>query len=118
MKKIKPDNADEATGVQIINKAVESPLRTIVENSGGEGSVVVSKVSEGNGNFGFNAKDGTYVDMLKEGIIDPKKVARVALENAASVAGMILTTECALIDIKEETPPAPPMGGGGMPGMM
>ena len=118
LKKIKPDNADEATGVQIINKAVESPLRTIVENSGGEGSVVVSKVSEGNGNFGFNAKDGTYVDMLKEGIIDPKKVARVALENAASVAGMILTTECALIDIKEETPPAPPMGGGGMPGMM
>ena len=118
LKKIKPDNADEATGIQIINKAVESPLRTIVENSGGEGSVVVSKVSEGNESFGFNAKDGTYVDMLKEGIIDPKKVTRVALENAASVAGMILTTECALIDIKEETPPAPPMGGGGMPGMM
>ena len=118
LKKIKSDNADEATGIQIINKAVESPLRTIVENSGGEGSVVVSKVSEGNENFGFNAKDGTYVDMLKEGIIDPKKVTRVALENAASVAGMILTTECALIDIKEETPPAPPMGGGGMPGMM
>ena len=74
--------------------------------------------SEGNESFGFNAKDGTYVDMLKEGIIDPKKVTRVALENAASVAGMILTTECALIDIKEEAPPAPPMGGGGMPGMM
>ena len=117
---LKTDNADEATGVQIINKAIESPLRTIVENSGGEGSVVVSKVLEGKDNFGYNAKDGKFVDMLKEGIIDPKKVARVALENAASVAGMILTTECALVDIKEEAPPAmPPMGGGGgMPGMM
>ena len=117
---LKTDNSDEATGVQIINKAIESPLRTIVENSGGEGSVVVSKVLEGKDNFGYNAKDGTFVDMLKEGIIDPKKVTRVALENAASVAGMILTTECALVDIKEETPPAmPPMGGGGgMPGMM
>ena len=118
--KLKSDNADEGTGVQIIHKALESPLRTIVENSGGEGSVVVSKVHEGGDNFGFNAKEGSFVDMLKEGIIDPKKVARVALENAASVAGMILTTECALIDIKEEAPAAmPPMGGGGgMPGMM
>ena len=116
--KIKSDNSDEATGIQIIKKAIESPLRTIVENSGGEGSVVVSKVSEGNESFGYNAKEGNYVDMLKEGIIDPKKVTRVALENAASVAGMILTTECALIDIKEEAPAAPPMGGGGMPGMM
>ena len=116
--KIKSDNSDEATGIQIIKKAIESPLRIIVENSGGEGSVIVSKVSEGNESFGYNAKEGTYVDMLKEGIIDPKKVTRVALENAASVAGMILTTECALIDIKEETPAAPPMGGGGMPGMM
>jgi len=114
---LKSDNADEATGIQIINKAVEAPLRTIVENSGGEGSVVVSKVSEGKNNFGYNAKEGTYVDMLKEGIIDPKKVTRVALENAASVSGMILTTECALIDIKEEAPAPPPMGGG-MPGMM
>ena len=118
LEKLKAENADEGTGVQIINKAVESPLRTIVENSGGEGSVVVSKVSEGADSFGYNAKDGSYVDMLKEGIIDPKKVTRVALENAASVAGMILTTECALIDIKEEAPAAPPMGGGGMPGMM
>jgi chaperonin GroEL len=119
LSKLKSDNADEGTGVQIIHKAIESPLRTIVENSGGEGSVVVSKVLEGGDNFGFNAKDGTFVDMLKEGIIDPKKVARVALENAASVAGMILTTECALIDIKEDTPAMPPMGGGGgMPGMM
>ena len=116
--KIKSSNADEGTGVQIIHKAIESPLRTIVENSGGEGSVIVSKVLEGGENYGFNAKEGTFVDMLKEGIIDPKKVTRVALENAASVAGMILTTECALIDIKEDTPAGPPMGGGGMPGMM
>ncbi len=109
-------NADEATGIQIVNRAVEAPLRTIVENAGGEGSVVISKVAEGKGDFGFNAKTGEYVDMLKAGIIDPKKVTRVALENAASVAGMILTTECALIDIKEDAP-AMPMGGG-MPGMM
>ena len=117
--KIKSSNNDESTGIQIINKALEAPLRTIVENSGGEGSVVISKVLEGNKNFGYDAKEGKFVDMLKNGIIDPKKVARVALENAASVAGMILTTECALIDIKEEAPPQmPPMGGGGMPGMM
>ena len=117
--KIKSSNNDEATGIQIINKAIEAPLRIIVENSGEESSVVISKVIAGNKNFGYDAKEGKFVDMLKNGIIDPKKVARVALENAASVAGMILTTECALVDIKEETPPQmPPMGGGGMPGMM
>ena len=118
--KIKSSNSDEATGIQIINKAIEAPLRIIVENSGEEGSVVMSKVlEEGNRSFGYDAKEGKFVDMLKNGIIDPKKVVRVALENAASVAGMILTTECALVDIKEETPPQmPPMGGGGMPGMM
>ena len=119
---IEAANADEATGVQIINSAIEAPLRTIVSNSGGEGSVVVAKVLEGDNNFGYNAKEGSYVDMLKEGIIDPKKVTRVALENAASVAGMILTTECALMDIKEESPAGAPGGmppmGGGMPGMM
>jgi len=119
LEKLKSSNADELTGIQIVNKAIETPLRTIVENSGGEGSVVVSKVLEGDKNFGYNAKEGKYVDMLKEGIIDPKKVTRVALENAASVAGMILTTECALVDIKEDNPASmPPMGGGGMPGMM
>ena len=119
LESIKPENADEATGIQIINKAIESPLRTIVGNSGGEGSVVVSKVMEGKENYGYNAKDGTFVDMLKAGIIDPKKVTRVAIENAASVAGMILMTESALIDIKEETPAGPPPSmGGGMPGMM
>ena len=115
---IKADNADEATGIQIISRAVESPLRTIVENAGLEGSVVVAKVAEGKGDFGYNAKTDEYVDMLKAGIIDPKKVTRVALENAASVAGMILTTECALIDIKEESAGNGHSHGGGMPGMM
>ena len=119
LEKINSENLDEATGIQIISRAIESPLRTIVENAGGEGSVVVAKVLEGKGNFGYDAKSETYVDLLKQGIIDPKKVTRIALENAASVAGMILTTECALVDIKEDAPPAmPPMGGGGMPGMM
>ncbi|KJD37159.1 molecular chaperone GroEL [Tamlana sedimentorum] len=111
-------NLDETTGVQIVNKAIEAPLRTIVENAGGEGSVVINKVLEGKKDFGYDAKSEEYVDMLKAGIIDPKKVTRIALENAASVSGMILTTECALIDIKEDAPAMPPMGGGGMPGMM
>jgi len=110
-------NADEETGIQIIAKAVESPLRTIVENAGLEGSVVVAKVLEGNNNFGYNAKTNEYIDMLQAGVIDPKKVTRVALENAASVAGMILITECALVDIKDENGGGMPMGGG-MPGMM
>lgn len=113
---IKANHEDEATGIQIVARAIESPLRTIVENAGLEGSVVVAKVAEEKGNFGYNAKTDEYVDMLKAGIIDPKKVTRVALENAASVAGMILTTECALVDIKEDTPQMPM--GGGMPGMM
>ena len=120
LEKIATENLDETTGIQIVNKAIESPLRTIVENAGGEGSVVINKVLEGKKNFGYDAKSETYVDMLEAGIIDPKKVTRVALENAASVSGMILTTECALIDIKEEAPAGagmPPMGGG-MPGMM
>jgi chaperonin GroEL len=115
---IKADNADEATGIQIVFRAVEAPLRTIVENAGLEGSVVVAKVSEGKGNFGYNAKTDEYVDMLKAGIIDPKKVTRVALENAASVSGMILTTECALVEIKEESAGGGMPMGGGMPGMM
>ena len=117
--KITTDALDETTGIQIIARAIEEPLRTIVENAGGEGSVVVAKVIEGKKDFGFNAKSEQYVNMFKEGIIDPTKVTRIALENAASVAGMILTTECALVDIKEEAPAGgmPPMGGG-MPGMM
>ncbi|WP_162127229.1 chaperonin GroEL [Flavobacterium phycosphaerae] len=116
--KLKADNADEATGIQIVSRAVEAPLRTIVENAGLEGSVVVAKVAEGKANFGYNAKTDQYVDMLKAGIIDPKKVTRVALENAASVAGMILTTECALVEIKEENAGGGMPMGGGMPGMM
>ena len=117
--KLNSENADEQTGVQIVARAIESPLRTIVANAGGEGSVVVAKVIEGDKNFGYDAKTDTYGNMQEKGIIDPKKVTRIALENAASVAGMILTTECALVDIKEDAPPAmPPMGGGGMPGMM
>jgi chaperonin GroEL len=116
--KMTSDSLDETTGIQIVARAIEAPLRTIVENAGGEGSVVINKVMEGNKSFGYDAKNDAYVDMLKAGIIDPKKVTRVALENAASVAGMILTTECALVDIKEDAPAMPPMGGGGMPGMM
>ena len=119
LEKLTSNNIDEVTGIQIISRAIESPLRTIVENAGGEGSVVVAKVLEGKGNFGYDAKSEKFVDLLKEGIIDPKKVTRIALENAASVAGMILTTECALVDIKEDAPPMPQMGGGGgMPGMI
>ncbi|MDP5078305.1 MAG: chaperonin GroEL, partial [Nonlabens sp.] len=112
LSKLKGNNADEETGIAIIAKAIESPLRTIVSNAGGEGSVVIAKILDSKGNFGYDAKNDKYVDMLKEGIIDPKKVTRVALENAASVSGMILTTECALIEIKEDN------AGGGMPGGM
>ncbi len=115
---IETETNDERTGVNIVARAIEAPLRTIVNNAGGEGSVVVNKVKDEKGNFGYDAKSESYVDMLEAGIIDPKKVTRVALENAASVAGMILTTECALVDIKEENTPAMPPMGGGMPGMM
>tara|TARA_B100001173_G_scaffold44142_1_gene34847 strand:- start:193 stop:1827 length:1635 start_codon:yes stop_codon:yes gene_type:complete len=119
LSKLKSENADETTGIQIVEKAIEAPIRTIVENAGGEGSIVIAKVLDSKDNVGYDAKKEVYVDMLKAGIIDPKKVTRIALENAASVAGMILTTECAVIDIKEDNPaPMPPMGGGGMPGMM
>ena len=116
---ISVENSDEQTGINILNRAIEEPLRQIVENAGGEGSVVVSKVLEGTKDFGFNAKTGEYVQMLAAGIIDPTKVTRVALENASSVAGMILTTACTLSEVKSEAPaaPMPPMGGG-MPGMM
>ena len=119
LSKVQTENPDEETGLAIVARAIESPLRIIVENAGGEGSVVAAKVLDGKGDFGYDAKSEKYVEMLKAGIIDPKKVTRVALENAASVSGMILTTECALTDIKEESsaPAGPPMGGG-MPGMM
>lgn len=117
LEKLRGDNEDENTGINIIKRAIEEPLRQIVANAGGEGSVVVQKVREGKGDFGYNARTGVYENMLKAGIIDPTKVARVALENAASVAAMFLTTECVLVDKKEEHAPAaggmPPMGGMG-----
>tara|TARA_B110000881_G_scaffold78495_1_gene68394 strand:- start:584 stop:1054 length:471 start_codon:yes stop_codon:yes gene_type:complete len=117
--KIQTENEDEQTGINIIMRAVEEPLRQIVENAGLEGSVIVAKVKDGKGDFGFNAKTETYESLYKAGVIDPAKVVRVALENAASVAGMLLTTECVISNIKEDATPAmPPMGGGGMPGMM
>ena len=119
LEKLKGDNEDETTGIHIVKRAIEEPLRQIVANAGGEGSVVVNKVKEGKGAFGYNARTDEYEDMFKAGIIDPTKVARVALENAASVASMFLTTECVLADIKEENPaPAMPAGMGGMGGMM
>ena len=112
-------NDDETTGIAIVDRAIESPLRTIVENAGGEGAVVISKVLEGKDDFGYNAKADAYVNMLQAGIIDPKKVTRVALENAASVAGMILTTECALVDLPENADNhAHAHAPAGMPGMM
>ncbi len=110
-------NPDEATGVKIVKRAVEEPLRQIVHNAGGEGSVVVAKVKEGEGDFGYNAKTDEYVNMIEAGVIDPTKVSRVALENAASVAGMLITTEAVVTEIKKDEPAMPPMGGG-MPGMM
>ena len=116
--KLKGDNDDEQTGINIITRAAEEPLRQIVENAGLEGSVIVAKVRDGKGDFGFNAKTEVYENLYKAGVIDPAKVVRVALENAASVAGMLLTTECVISEIKEDTPAMPPMGGGGMPGMM
>ena len=118
VKKLKGDNADETTGIKIVERAIEEPLRQIVINAGGEGAVVVQKVSEGKGDFGYNARTEVYEDLREAGVIDPAKVARVALENAASIAGMFLTTECLIVD-KPEDKPAMPMGGApGMGGMM
>ena len=112
------DNADETTGIQIIRRAIEEPLRQICANAGKEGAVIVNKVREGEGNFGYNAKTEQFGDLRAEGVVDPAKVARVALENAASVAGMFLTTECVICDKKEEHPEMPMAGGAGMGGMM
>lgn len=110
-------NQDESTGIKIVKRAIEEPLRQIVANAGGEGSVIVAKVAEGKGDFGYNAKTDEFVNMLEAGIIDPTKVTRVALENAASVAGMLLTTECVITEIPKAEPAMPPMRSG-MPGMM
>ena len=113
---ITPENEDEKLGIEIIRRAVEEPLRQIVENAGLEGSVVVNEVKNGKGDYGYNARTEKYENLFQSGVIDPAKVTRVALENAASIAGMLLTTECVLCDIKEETPAVP--AGGGMPGGM
>jgi chaperonin GroEL len=119
LKDVQTHNEDEATGVNIIRIALESPLRTIVYNAGGEGSVVVNKVKEGKDDFGYNAREDRYENMFAAGVIDPTKVTRLALENAASIAALLLTTECVVADEPEENAPAgPPMGGGGMGGMM
>ena len=119
LSKVKAENEDEKTGISIIERAVEEPLRQIVENAGVESSVVVAKIKEGKEDFGFNAKTEKYENLYKAGVIDPVKVVRIALEHAASVAGMLLTTECVIADIPENEPAMPPMGGGGgMPGMM
>ena len=115
--KVKGENEDELTGIRIVARAIEEPIRTIAANAGKEGSVIVQKVKEGKNDFGYNARTDTFENLLSTGVIDPTKVVRVALQNAASVAGMFLTTECALADIKEETPAMPPMNPG-MGGMM
>jgi chaperonin GroEL len=115
---MKGDTEDETTGIEIIKRSIEEPLRQIVFNAGKEGAVVVQKVREGKGDFGYNARTDQYQNLFQSGVIDPAKVTRIALENAASVAGMFLTTECVLVDEKEDTPPMNPGMGGGMHGMM
>jgi chaperonin GroEL len=118
--KIKGDNEDEETGIAIVKRAVEEPLRQIIANAGGEGAIIVQKVKEGKDDFGYNARTETYEKLLKAGVIDPTKVTRIAIENAASIASMLLTTECVIADEPEEDAPAGMPGGmgGGMPGMM
>ena len=117
LKELKGDNQDEQTGINIVERAIEEPLRQIVANAGGEGAVVVQKVREGKNDFGYNARTDVYEDLRKAGVIDPAKVSRVALENAASIAGMFLTTECIIVD-KPEDNATPAMGQPGMGGMM
>ena len=116
---LKGDNAEQSAGIQIVLKAIEAPLRQIVANAGDEPSVVVNKVFEGTGNFGFNAASGEYGDMVEMGVLDPTKVTRSALQHAASIAGLMLTTDCMIAELPEDKPAAPDMGGmGGMGGMM
>jgi len=117
LSEIQGDNEDEQTGVDIVKRAIEEPLRQIVINAGKEGAVVVQKVREGKNDFGYNARTNEYQDLYEAGVIDPAKVARIALENASSIAGMFLTTEAVIVEEKEENPPAPPAGGPGMGGM-
>lgn len=113
------ENADETTGIAIVKRALEEPLRQIVQNAGGEGSIIVQKVREGKADFGYNARTETFENLFEAGVIDPTKVTRIALENAGSIAGMLLTTECVISDVEDEGDAMPAMpGGGGMPGMM
>ena len=114
LKNLKGENEDETTGIHIIARAIEEPLRQIAQNAGVEGSVIIQKIRENKGDFGYNARTDEFVNMFEAGVIDPTKVARVALENAASVAGMFLTTECGIVDIPEKEPAAPAMPAGGM----
>jgi len=115
---LKGDNSDQDAGIKIVLRALEQPLREIVANAGDEPSVVVNKVIEGSGNFGYNATTGEYGDMVEQGVLDPTKVARTALQNAASIAGLMLTTDCMVAEQVEDKPAMPPMGGmGGMGGM-
>ena len=114
---LKGENDDETFGVNIVRRAIEEPLRQIVANAGLEGSIIVQKIKEGTADFGFNARKEVFENLLAAGVIDPTKVSRVALENASSIAGMLLTTDCVLADKKEDKPAMPPMGGG-MDGMM
>lgn len=116
LKNIKGENEDQKIGIEIVRRALEEPLRQITTNAGKEGSVIVNAVMKGKGDYGYNARTDQFVNMIEAGVIDPTKVSRVALENAASIAGMLLTTECVLAEIKEETPAAP-MGAGMNPGM-
>jgi len=121
LEKLEGENDDQTTGIEIVKKAIEAPIRIIAENAGLEGSVIVQKIKEGTKDFGFNARTEKYENLLKAGVIDPTKVTRVALENAASIASMLLTTEAIIVDKPEEAPAAPAMPGGmggGMPGMM
>jgi len=117
IKTMKGDNEDEETGISIVRRALEEPMRQIVENAGMEGSVVVQKVKEGKGDYGYNARTDKYENLFKSGVIDPTKVARIALENAASIAGMLLTTECVVVENKDDKQPPPAMPPGGMGGM-
>jgi len=113
------ENDDQTHGITLLRKAIEAPLRQIVQNAGGESSVVVNEVKAGEGNYGYNAANDTYGDMVNMGILDPTKVVRSALQHAASIAGLMITTEAMVGEVKEDTPPTPPMPmGGGMPGMM
>ena len=120
LENLKGDNEDQTTGIEIIKRAIEEPLRQIAINAGKEGAVVAHNVRAGKGDYGYNAQTDKYEKLFASGVIDPAKVTRVALENAASVAGMFLTTEAVIVDEKEEHPAMPPQGGmgGGMPGMM